>query len=188
MAAAGINTKRGETVGGVDPPTAAVARRRRLIIADANGGNPYQLWVNPQQFSQREGPLASIQHTADGGVVNHWGPDFPRISFSGTTGRGYYPQLKELRDRVRDNYQSVSLGTPPWMRFYNFIDLEAWYVVITNFELKKSVDQPMLYGYAIEMTCVRLIVGLAIDDVLNILHGNNDVDDAANQISEALTT
>lgn len=188
MAAKGIDTKRSKTVGGTNPPTAAAARRRRLIISGPRGENLYQFWLNPQQFSQREGPLASIQHTADGVVVNHWGPDLPKISLSGTTGLGYYTQLNELRERLRNTFQSVALGTAPWMRFYNFADHEAWYVVITHFDLKKSVDQPMLYGYAIEMTCVALLTGVPPHDVLKLLTGDNDVENATKQLSEALKT
>ncbi len=180
------NSIRQKLAGGNAPALTRVTRSRRLRLADADGRNPYSFWLNPEQFSQSEGALVSILHTADGGVVTHWGRDFPHISLLGTTGVGRLAQLKALKAKVYDNFDSPLDGTPPWLRFYNFLNLEAWYVTVQRFDVKQSVQKPTLYGYAIEMTCVGGLDSSDQEFPSELLTGTGDVDAAEAGIGSAL--
>jgi hypothetical protein len=73
----------------------------------------------------------------------------------GTTVSGHTHFL-ELRSMIRDWTKTSELDPDTTeMRFYNWADQEYFSVVITQFQLMRSVARPLLYQYNIAMTVVQ---------------------------------
>lgn len=131
-------------------------RLKRLKLGD------YRFKLNPQQWNQDERGLFNLQHTAGGGYVEHYGADWPRISFSGTTGSGYGRELAACRDEVRDFWLTAPRRPNSFLAYHNFTDDEHYWVLVESFSVRRSIDRPTLYGYAISLVAVASMGGRSL--------------------------
>lgn len=128
-------------------------------------GNTVTLRINPQNYQMQSPQRATTIKTQGDNVNEQYGPDFPIITMSGTTGWHRdsggltgAQRFEELRWLI-SSYQSASLNgsTPPSpMYFYNYTDGYSYTVAIASggFEYTRSVEKPILFDYSLTLICL----------------------------------
>ena len=141
-----------ETVGGPDVPKKATLQRMAIITPTGEGYDKYTFRLNPESFSQDFTARATVQPTMSGIYVDHFGTGVGRISVSGSTGKGFLPELKRLKKAVLDFHDRLECGgTLPPMKFMNMTDAEYWAVVVQTVRVLRNIQSPILYRYEIDM-------------------------------------
>ena len=126
------------------------------------------LFVNPEEFNQQEPGRINVTQTRGGAFVDYFGPGLYTITMRGVT--GYHERqvgkskvsghihFLQVREMWRE-WMKVTQIDPKIteMRFYNWADQEYYKVAITNFQLMRNVQRPLLYQYSIQMTVIQNI-------------------------------
>ncbi len=128
------------------------------------------LLINPEEFTVTEPARITVTQTKGGAFVDHFGQGLKQVTIRGVT--GYKPPQREgkvaktsghfhfieLRKLIRDWTEFAkdpSTSKDHVMRFYNWTDEEYWEIAITQFNLMRATNRPMLYQYNITFIVLR---------------------------------
>jgi hypothetical protein len=122
--------------------------------------------INPEEFTQSEPSRITVTQTKGGAFVDHFGTGLKTISLRGITGYHHrsvggtkisgHDHFLILRQLIRD-WEDAAKDNPEenHLYFFNWADEEYLAIVVTNFQLLRSVTRPLLYQYNIQFTAIR---------------------------------
>lgn len=145
---------------------------------DANGKTTiiayYKFLINPNNYKEEHPQRSTIFKTRSAIVVEDFGPDLVKISFSGTTGykkmkdptdgktKSGADRLFELRDLLEhysySGHRIDDIGIDATeMYFYNFTDGKSYVVHLApeGFSIERSAERSLLFDYSINLVVLR---------------------------------
>lgn len=126
----------------------------------------YRFKVNPQQYKHSKPQRSTVVKTKSNIIVEDFGMDLATIAFSGTTGFKKDANGRTGEDRLRDLEAFLEVYatqggdgnvSPNELIFHNFTEGQSFVVHLDKggFEMERSVDQPILFNYAINLVVLR---------------------------------
>jgi len=161
--------------------------RIALRLIDENGRDLayYKFKINPENYKEEHPQRSTVFKTRSATVVEDFGADLVKITFSGTTGfkrdsnGSGADRLFRLKDLLETYAQSGhridEVGIPPTeLRFYNFTDGGSYVVHMDSdgFSIERSAERPLLYDYSISLIVLRKASDPNIRDVDDAVLGN----------------
>lgn len=162
--------------------------RMALKMVDENGTEVayYKFKINPQNYKEEHPQRSTVFKTRSATVVEDFGADLVKISFSGTTGfkrdstgKSGADRLFELKDLLETYAQSGhridEVGiSPRELYFYNFTDGGSYVVHLDTggFEIERSAERALLYDYSISLIVLRKASDPDVRDVDESTLGN----------------
>lgn len=149
-----------------------------FVLDDAgNLSPPVTLTIRPQDLTRTEPARATVHQTMGrdiSGWVDHFGPGLPSVTIAGHTGWRFaegagmdgVQAFDVLNMLVAQAYPAarqaaINRGTDPAevkLLFIDTLDGFAWSVVPTQFVLRRSKSQPLLFQYNISLQAVSTII------------------------------
>lgn len=125
----------------------------------------HTLLLNPEDQSVQEPSKSSVTQTLGGAYVVDFGRGLPQVTMNGITGykarenddgivRDGYTEYVHFRDEIYRKF--ITENDPAYsMRWYNWEDEEYYEIQPTLFRLQRNKQQPLLYRYEFQFTCLR---------------------------------
>ena len=124
------------------------------------------LFINPEIFEQNEPARIAITQTRGGAFVDNFGWGLKTVTLRGITGFrsrdmggrtvSGHEHFLELRTMIRDwTFNSKVDPDQNHLYFYNWADEEYYEIAVTNFQLLRNVNRPLLYQYNLTFTVLQ---------------------------------
>lgn len=152
-------------------------KRISLNLKTPSESRWYNFKINPEEYQEQHPQRSNVFRTREAVVLEDFGPDVSRVSFSGTTGFRYMQDDKIEGNRVMNgaarlfrleklinDYALSSRTSEPGenpnnaeLIFYNNTDGKAWYVHLDEdgFMIERSADESLLYRYSLSFIILR---------------------------------
>lgn len=167
------------------PQLATSAAKRRLyrqtFEIKVGGVSKYKhtLLLNPSDISVEEPNRASVTQTLGGAYVSIFGQGLHNITLSGTTGYNArmspdgtmtdgYQEFQALRKLIYRNF-ITNFEPQAELFWYDWENEEYYKVMPMSFRLQRSVQEPNLYRYEIQMTTLQQLGAQTKPDSNNLL-------------------
>lgn len=156
--------KAGEPMPQADGKTGL--KRIAIQIGEDKSKGWYRFAINPNKYEHSIPQRTTVFKTKSQIIVEDFGKDLEQIKFSGTTGfkkdsagRDGKQRLQSLKKTMKDYMKQGGNGNKPKdeMTFHNFTDDEDYIVHLApeGISIERSVEQPLLYTYTINLVVLR---------------------------------
>lgn len=137
----------------------------------------YHFKINPEEYQEQYSQRSNVFRTREALVLEDFGPDVGKITFSGTTGFRSIEEyelkgspklngaqrlfrLEELLKEYSLSSRTSEPGENPnnaELLFYNNTDNKAWYVHLDEdgFSIERTAEESLLYRYSISLIILR---------------------------------
>ena len=127
----------------------------------------HTLLINPEEMTMSEPAKVTVTETLGGGYITDFGSAFKTVSITGITGyrarqnadgetRDGYTEFVHLRNEVYRKFLDTT-DTKYEMYWYNWEDEEYYRIQPTSFRLMRNKNEPILYRYEMQFTCIETL-------------------------------
>lgn len=161
----------------------------------------FRFSINPEDYKEDYPQRTTMFKTRTSTVIEDYGTDLMKISFSGTTGFGKYSggqrqgerKIKELKTFLKryseSSYRLAETGgnvdnNNLLMYFYNFTDGGSYLVHLdpSGWSIERSAQRPLLYDYSINLVVLQDANKPRASQTIYPVLGNDNKPDAIGEI------
>lgn len=179
-------------------------KRMAIKVTDLNGNEIafYKFAINPEDYKEDYPQRTTIFKTRTSTVVEDYGTDLMKISFSGTTGFGKrkngaprgQERINNLKNLLKQygesSYRLSETGgnlsnNNLLMYFYNFTDGGSYQVHLdpAGWSIERSAQRPTLYDYSINLIVLQDANKPKSSHTVAPVLGNDNKPDAIGEVS-----